>query len=79
MLYGFQGNLWIGCPSIGDFTEVSFMNWCACLFIRVVACISAQDLQGLLIDFHKLIGILRMDVSHRLIGVFTMVGCFFLM
>ena len=41
------------------------MNWCACLFIRVVACISAQDLQGLLIDFHRLIGILRM------------VGCFF--
>ena len=66
MLYGFQGNLWIGCPSIGDFTEVSFMNWCACLFIRVVACISAKDMQGLLID-----------MTHRLIGVFTMVGCLF--
>ena len=42
------------------------MNWCACLFIRVVACISAQDLQGLLID-----------MTHRLIGILTMVGCFF--
>ena len=62
----FQGIVVIGCFGIGDYTEVSFMNWCACLFIRVVACSSAKDMQGLLIY-----------VSHRLIGVFTMVGCFF--
>ena len=62
----FQGIVVIGCFGIGDYTEVSFMNWCACLFIRVVACSSAKDMQGLLIY-----------VTHRLIGVFTMVGCFF--
>ena len=43
LLHRFQGIAWIGCLCVREFTAVFFIDECACLFIALLACISAQD------------------------------------
>ena len=42
LLHRFQGIAWIGCLCVREFTAVFFIDECACLFIALLACISAQ-------------------------------------